>query len=105
AFHSASSTLWVTWTRPANSHTGQRRLNAASQAGQMAASDYARATIRKFSLATKGGVHRWKLVDVREDEIGDPDPTPSAPPIGVSIQSHSGCFLKSSVNPSLPGNV
>ena len=31
----------VTWTRSANSHTGPRQTIAASQAGQMAASDYA----------------------------------------------------------------
>jgi hypothetical protein len=34
------STLWVMWFRSANSHTGQQ-LSAASQAGQMAAADYA----------------------------------------------------------------
>jgi hypothetical protein len=41
AFHSASSTLRVIWTWPANSHIGQQQTIAASQAGQMAASDYA----------------------------------------------------------------
>ncbi len=35
-----ASTLRVKWFRSANSHTGQQ-LNAASQAGQMAAADYA----------------------------------------------------------------
>jgi hypothetical protein len=31
----------VIWIRPANSHTGRRQLASASEAGQMAASDYA----------------------------------------------------------------
>ena len=50
AFHSASSTLWVIWTRPANFHTGQQQTIAASQAGQMAASDYAPPQSRRFPL-------------------------------------------------------
>ncbi|RCS22054.1 hypothetical protein DUT91_20230 [Phyllobacterium salinisoli] len=39
ASHCAKSTLWVMWIRPANSHTGPQPL-AASEAGQMAASDH-----------------------------------------------------------------
>ncbi len=54
AFHSASSTLWVIWTRPANSHTGQQQTIAASQAGQMAASDYAPPQSRSFLLPRRG---------------------------------------------------
>ena len=46
------STLRVIWFRSANSHTGQQ-LNAASQAGQMAASDYVSAA-PDFALALKG---------------------------------------------------
>ena len=53
AFHRASSTRRVIWTRSANSHTGQHRLGGASQAGQMAASDRARRT-SQFRLALKG---------------------------------------------------
>lgn len=52
AFHRASSTQWVIWTRSANSHTGQRRQGA-SQAGQMAASDQATRT-SQIQLALKG---------------------------------------------------
>ena len=49
-----SSTLWVIWTRPANSHTGQQQTIAASQAGQMAASDYAPRRSQSFPLPRGG---------------------------------------------------
>jgi hypothetical protein len=51
---SASSTLWVIWTRPANTHAGQQQTIAASQAGQMAASDYAPPQSRSFPLPREG---------------------------------------------------
>jgi hypothetical protein len=53
--------LRVTWTRPANSHTGRRRLNAASEAGRIAASDYGHDNPEVFSCRGGGG-HRWKAV-------------------------------------------
>jgi len=51
-----ASTHRVRWFRSANSHTGQQ-LSAASQAGQMAASDYRQPPI---TACTFRGVHRWK---------------------------------------------
>ncbi len=54
AFHSASSTLWVIWTRSANSHTGQRQTHRRIR-GRTDGSIRLRATtILKFSLALKG---------------------------------------------------
>ena len=47
----------VMWIRSANSHTGQQ-LNAALQAGQIAASDYV-AELPK-TACNRRGVHRWK---------------------------------------------
>src|ERR1700756_427592 len=47
------STPRVIWTGSANSHTGQHRQGGASQAGQMAASDYVSAE-PEFALALKG---------------------------------------------------
>jgi hypothetical protein len=49
----------VIWTRPANSHTGRRQTIAASEAGQMAASDYAHGNPEN-SPCQEGGVHRWE---------------------------------------------
>jgi hypothetical protein len=44
----------VIWTWSANSHTGQQQTIAASQAGQMAASDYAPPQSRSFPLPRGG---------------------------------------------------
>ena len=53
-FHCASSTLWVIWTRSANSHTG-RRLSSCRIKGRTDDSIRPRAaTIPTFSLAWKG---------------------------------------------------
>jgi hypothetical protein len=51
------STPLVIWFWSANSHTGQQ-LNAALQAGQMAASDYL--SDLPDTACVRRGVHRWK---------------------------------------------
>jgi hypothetical protein len=68
AFHCASSTLRVIWTRSANSHQAGGCVPAASKAGRMTASDHAQQRSRRFPLPGRG-VHRWKAV-IRSSLMG-----------------------------------
>ena len=54
AYHCASSTLRVIWTRSANSHQAGGCVPAASRAGQMTASDHAQQRPQRFPLPGGG---------------------------------------------------